>query len=112
MFFRTRVSFERVFLIDGSLCFKTQNNVGFKINSLNAGVICVEPIGATNIEEFVAAILGCFDEKSNMYGLKEIEFNFEGVSITVNARNMDYDLIISEWYEKRTVKYEKRRLCD
>ena len=111
MFFmgRTRVTFESVFKIDGSLCFKAQNGTWLKVKSLNSGVICVEPLGATNIEEFLKVILGCFDEKSNMYGFRAIEFDFEGVHIVVDSYNMDYESILEEWRTKRKEKGDRRR---
>ena len=109
---RTKVVFDRVFKIDGGLCFRSQNGTGFKLNSLQAGVACIEPLGATNLEEFVEMVIGSFDEKSNLYGFRTIEFDFEGVHIVVDSRNMDFDSIIAEWHSKRKVKFGRSRLID
>lgn len=112
MLFRTRVSFEGIFKIDGGMCFKAQNGTGFKLNSLHSGIACIEPLGATNIEDFVTVVVGCFDEKSNLYGFRAIEFDFDGVHIVVDSRNMDYETIVKEWYNKRKVKFGRCQIVD
>lgn len=98
MFFRTRATFGNVFKIDGSLCFKVQSGQWFRIVSLNKGVAVLDTLTAISIEEFVEIVVGCFDEKSNMFGFQSIEFEYNGFKAVVKASDADVQKLLSEYY--------------
>ena len=75
----TMVRFQEVFSHDGSLWFRTWDNEVLSVKSLNDGVMVIDPMIGTNIQKTAAIVAGCFDEESNLNGLKAIEFDFNGV---------------------------------
>lgn len=83
----TMVRFQEVFSCDGSLLFRTWDNEVLRVKSLNDGVMVIDPIIGSSIQTTAAIVAGCFEEESNLNGLKAIEFDFNGVYISVNAKN-------------------------
>ena len=97
----TRVEFQEVFSHDGSLWFKfCGNGEAFSVNSLNKGVMVISPMQYCRIESIAKNIAGCFEEGSNFYGLKAIEFEHHGAHVSVNAKNADPDKIVKLWRAK------------
>ena len=90
----TMVRFQEVFSHDGSLWFRTLDNEVLSVKALNDGVMVIDPMIGTNIQKTAAIVAGCFDEESNLNGLKAIEFDFNGVYISVNAKNAQVDTIL------------------
>ena len=95
----TRVEFQEIFH-DGSLWFKFGNGEAFSVNSLNKGVMVISPMQYCRIESIAKNIAGCFEEGSNFYGLKAIEFEHHGAHVSVNAKNADPDKIVKLWRAK------------
>lgn len=108
----TQVRFYNVFSYDGSLWFRFDDGVAFIVKSLNEGVMVIKPIFNGTIYSFAKNIAGCFEEGSNFYGLKAIEFEFNEAYVSVTAKNADPDKIVQLWIEKdeeNRIKREKER---
>lgn len=108
----TMVRFQEVFSHDGSLWFRTWDNEVLSVKSLNDGVMVIDPMIGTNIQKTAAIVAGCFDEESNLNGLKAIEFDFNGVYISVNAKNAQVDTILKmfeDGWQKNCEEAEARR---
>lgn len=106
----TQVRFENVFSCDGSLWFRFANGDAFRVMSLNEGVMVIDPICGCAIHSFAKNVAGCFEEGSNFYGLKAIEFEFSGAYVSVTAKDADPDKIEQLWDEKMEenyIKYER-----
>ena len=108
----TMVRFQEVFSHDGSLWFRTLDNEVLSVKALNDGVMVIDPMIGTNIQKTAAIVAGCFDEESNLNGLKAIEFDFNGVYISVNAKNAQVDTILKmfeDGWQKNCEEAEARR---
>lgn len=105
----TMVRIQEVFSHDGSLCFRTCDNKILRVKSLNDGVMVINSMAGRNIQEIAAIVAGCFDEKSNLNGLKAIEFDFNGVYISVNAKNAQVDTILKMFEDGWEKKYKEAR---
>lgn len=105
----TQVIFEDVFPYDGSLWCRFDNGEVFKVKSLNEGVMVIAPVCGSTLDSFAKNVAGCFEEGSNFNGLKAIEFEFNGVYVSVTTKNADPNKIIQFWNEKeeeKRIKYE------
>ena len=105
----TMVRFQEVFSHDGSLWFRTLDNEVLSVKALNDGVMVIDPMIGTNIQKTAAIVAGCFDEESNLNGLKAIEFDFNGVYISVNAKNAQVDTILKMFEDGWEKKYKEAR---
>ena len=94
----TNLRFEQVF--DGSLCFRCEDGQVLCVKSLNDGVMVITPIIGCNIASLAKNVAGCFNEKSEFYGLKAIKFELGGVHVLVNESNANPDRISQIWEKK------------
>lgn len=108
----TMVSFSRVFDCDGTMSFRFSNGDHFYLKSLNDGVMVIDPGLSVTISSFAEGVAGCFEKDSNFYGVKAIEFDFNGAYVTVTAKNAETSKIVQQWKDKmeeNRIKYEKER---
>ena len=73
----------------------------------------IDPMIGSSIQKTAAIVAGCFDEEANLNGLKAIEFDFNGVYISVNAKNTQVDTILQMWeegWQKNCKEVEERRI--
>ena len=96
----TKVKFREVFPYDGSLWFQFGNGENFSVISLYKGVMVISPMQYCQIESIAKNVAGCFEEGSNFYGLKAIEFEHHGAYVSVNAKNAEPGKIVKLWKEK------------
>lgn len=96
----TIVSFKRVSTYGPSLIFSFPNGDICRVVSLNNGVMVIEPFCGCDIYSLAKEIAGCFEKDSNFYGLKAIEFDFNGAYVSVNAKNANPQKIIQIWKAK------------
>lgn len=109
----TQVRFKGFSSYYGTLGFQFGDGGAFNVKSLNEGVMVIEPLYCHTIDSLAKNVAGCFEKSSNFYGLKSIEFEFNGVYVSVTAKNANPDEIIQLWYEKmkKTAEGEELRRC-
>lgn len=97
----TQVIFKKVDPL-GFLGFQFDDAEDFIVKSFNEGVMVIQPMYCT-IQSLAKHVAGCFEEGSNFNGLKAIEFDFNGVHISVTAKNADPQKIV-KFYHKEEKK--------
>lgn len=76
------------------------------LKSFKDGIMNVSP-GFCDVEILLEAIVSVFQEESNLYGVKQIEFEFNGKHIIVNKNNANVIELIKEYKE-----YSKEDIID
>ena len=95
----------------------------FWVTRFENGIATVDPPAGIRIDNFIEAVVGCFDEDSNFgtevleaYNCDEnatligIKFEFNGVILTVSKENADKDRIYKDWNASMEANAEKNRL--
>ena len=77
--------------------FRCENGFFFAVQSYNRGVLEILPSYGTHIDDLAEAIAGCFVEGSNFYGVKQIDFEFDGIEYSITSENANADDIIAAW---------------
>ena len=80
----TNVHFEDAY--DGVLWFSFDDGKTFAVSSFNDGIIVIKDY-AYSIESLIKNISECFQASSNWSGLKAIQFEYSGVSVTVTPED-------------------------
>ena len=74
--------------------FSFEGEVYFFVESFNNGIMKLHFLAGTDIEAAVQHVVGCFEEGSDFYGVKAIEFNCNGTHVSVNAENAEVGKIM------------------
>ena len=101
----TLVSFDGIFR--GEMYLRFNDKVCVRLLSYADGRMVIVPVGGTFITDFVEAVCGCFLEGSNLYGLRVIEFDFNGARILVNADNAAKEEVLRLWNAEINALAEK-----
>ena len=67
---------------------------------MNRGVILIEPIKDSNLPDLLETLVTCFHKSSNFYGLKAINFWFNGVFISINKKNANAEKLLQFFHEE------------
>lgn len=79
---------------DSNLIFRFQDGNKFYLKSFKKGIMTIEPAHNCRFYEFAHDVIGCFEEDSNFYGVKAIEFDFNGVWYTVTAESVQTEEVV------------------
>lgn len=79
-----------------SFIFDSQNGQLY-IDSIKDGTIYVHPITGTNIEDFIAIVLSCFNQ---LAGTKRICFSYDESTITIDNPNISCNEVLELWNEE------------
>ena len=82
-----------------TLVFRFDDGTYFDVKSFNKGVLVIEPPKGVDIYYFAGKIAGCFEQGSNIQGIKAICFEFNEVPITVTAENAAPDRIVRMYWK-------------
>lgn len=93
----TQVQFEKFDFYNDSLRFRFSDGGFFRVISFSAGVLTIEPPSGAYIYSFARRIAGCFNQDSNLYGVKAIEFTFNEVHVSVTAQTATPEKIVQLW---------------
>ncbi len=93
----TQITFDYVLYLNNSLVFRFNNGDAFCMKSFSDGIMVISPLGGCDITAYAKNIAGCFDEGSNLYGLKTIIFSFNGAEVSITKENAIPEKIIELW---------------
>lgn len=106
---------------DGDKLFRTQGRSSFWVKSFKNGVVTVDVPAGAEITKFSEMIVGCFRIGSNFEeeikkvfnskdDLKMIQFDFNGVTVSVTKENLSVKAIVSKWRKDLEEEARKERL--
>ena len=98
----TQITFDYVLYLNNSLVFRFNNGDAFCMKSFSDGIMVISPLGGCDLTAYAKNIAGCFDEGSNLYGLKTIIFSFNGAEVSITKENAH--IIITIFGLKMTFK--------
>lgn len=78
----------------------TNKYISFYLVSYNNGTLKIQPKTNTTIEKFASMVAGLFEPDSNFYGVQRVDFEFDGISISVSDRCSASFLIVKQYYDK------------
>lgn len=83
-----------------TLEFRFGDGYRFYVKSFNDGIMVILIMPGQSIDDYAKRISACFEKGSNFNGLKAIEFDFNGLYISVTPENATYEKIIKLWTDK------------
>lgn len=73
-------------------------NVKLTLLSFDKGVMKVAT-NFCNIEKILNVVVDCFNEDCNLYGIKQVEFEFNETHFVINKDNANVESLLKEYYE-------------
>lgn len=76
----------------------THSKVKLTLLSFDKGVMKVAT-NFCNIEEILNTVVDFFNEDCNLYGIKQVEFEFNETNFVINKDNANVECLLKEYYE-------------
>lgn len=96
----TSIMYNGINRFDGSMKFRdlTTNTVLY-VMSYEDGEMYIKPMGGKSLEKFAGIACRCFDNDSDLKGIKKIVFQFNGVIIEVTDESANIETIMQKYME-------------